>query len=354
MPRVPSPRVPSPHVIGGVALAGLGLVAVVNSVGAESLPIWRQLLFGALAPVAYLHGRHVVAGRGGWVLAGVALLATPLALVTPGTVGTAMVMLAVFVVAPWLAGRNRRQQAELARAAVERVAQLEREQELVAQRAQALERARIAADLHDHVGHDLALIAVQAGALEVSTELDPRARAAAAGIRAGAVKATDRLRTTLGALRAASVTAGSTVPLDASVTAVVARAASAGLDVRLEGDPESTSDTVGELPGQAARRVVQEALTNAAKHAPGATVTVRVRRDAGAVLVDVTSGRATDASGSGKAVTGTGTRSAVGGSGLIALAERVRLLDGTFSAGPEDGGFVVRARIPAGAAAETT
>lgn len=328
------------EVAGGVGLAALAVLAVLNSVGADALPLWRQLVFPALAPLAYLHGRHLRARGVGWLLAGVAVLVASLAFADVGTAATGAMLLAVFVVAPWLAGRNRRQQAELARLAAERVARLEREQELVARSARAEERARIATELHDLVGHDLALIAVRAGALEVSSGLAAAGREtdreAVAGIRVTATEATDRLRVALVALRDGPAGDGPLVPVRETIGALVGRAASAGLDVRLEGVPGRGAEHVGSLADQAAHRVVQEALTNAARHAPGARVTVRVLREEDAVRVEVTStgGR-------------TGPEPGRGGSGLVGLAERVRLLGGTFGAGPAGDGFAVRARIPA-------
>ncbi|MFJ3404857.1 sensor histidine kinase [Promicromonospora sp. NPDC090134] len=328
------------EVAGGVGLAALAVLALLNSIGADELPLWRQLAFPALAPLAYLHGRHLRAPGVGRLLAGAAVLVASLAFADVGTAATGAMLLAVFVVAPWLAGRNRRQQAELARLAAERVARLEREQELVARSARAEERARIATELHDLVGHDLALIAVRAGALEVSSGLAAAGREtdreAVAGIRVTATEATDRLRVALVALRDEPAGDGPLVPVRETIGALVGRAASAGLDVRLEGVPERGAEHVGSLADQAAHRVVQEALTNAARHAPGARVTVRVLREEDAVRVEVTS-------------TGGRTRPEPGrgGSGLVGLAERVRLLGGTFGAGPAGDGFAVRARIPA-------
>ncbi|MFC7644370.1 ATP-binding protein [Streptosporangium lutulentum] len=90
------------------------------------------------------------------------------------------------------------------------------------------------------------------------------------------------------------------------------------------------------LRDRTAHRVVQEALTNATKHAPGAPVTVEVRKDSTEVTVTVTSGASEAAPG----------RSRGGGLGLIGLRERVRLAGGTFESGPRDGGFLVVARFP--------
>ncbi|GAA1394163.1 hypothetical protein GCM10009639_27960 [Kitasatospora putterlickiae] len=125
-------------------------------------------------------------------------------------------------------------------------------------------------------------------------------------------------------------------PADAGVPQLVAEAAAAGLDVRLTvtGEP----DGLPRAAEHAAYRVVQEALTNVAKHAPGAPVAVRVGYSPDGAVVRVVNGPP-PGGGSPGPVTG--------GRGLIGLAERVRLAGGTFGHGPrDDGGFEVRARLP--------
>lgn len=87
-------------------------------------------------------------------------------------------------------------------------------------------------------------------------------------------------------------------------------------------------------------RVVQEALTNSVKHAPGAAATVTVRYGMFVAEVEVTNGPPSG-SRTGPGATGSGS-----GSGLVGLDERVRLAGGSFAAGPRDGGFTVRARLP--------
>jgi signal transduction histidine kinase len=311
------------------AIAGIG---VVNGLHIDHVPTWRQLLFVVLAVAAYLHGRYRPA-RHDWVLLTVAAVPAVVHLVPDVWRGAgALMTLGLFVVLPWLAGRFRRQQAELVSAGRERVAQLEREQELVAEHAKLRERARIAADMHDSLGHELALIALRAGALELATNMTKPNQEAAAALRASAVTATDRLRRTVGMLReAASVT--STEPPDESVEDLVDRAREAGMkvDLRHEGQREALAPTVD----RAVHRVVQESLTNAARHAPGADVVVHVRHAADEVSVTVRD----------RAV-GAPSAPSKGGSGLTALRERVRLLGGTLHAGPSDGGFAVTARIP--------
>ncbi|MBT2412350.1 hypothetical protein J7I94_17515 [Streptomyces sp. ISL-12] len=104
-------------------------------------------------------------------------------------------------VLPWCAGRFRRQYRALVRAGWERAEHLEREQRLIADQARLRERARIAQDMHDLLGHDLSLIALSAGAMKPAPGLPDEHREAAAGIRARAAAAVERLGEVIGVLR---------------------------------------------------------------------------------------------------------------------------------------------------------
>ncbi|GAA4612120.1 sensor histidine kinase [Saccharopolyspora hordei] len=301
-----------------------------NSIDQDAVPLWRQALFVVLAVAGYLHGRHLPV-RHGWVVFALAAVPGVVDLaVYPGRAVGLLGLLAVFVGLPWLAGRFRRQQAELVESGRQRVAQLEREQEFVAERARLRERTRIASDMHDALGNALALIALRAGSLELAADMTEENRRAAAALRATAVAATDRLRQTIGLLREGPER--SLEPPDEPVEALVDRARAAGMDVELvrSGAPLAVPSAVD----RAAHRVVQEALTNAARYAPGAHVTVRLERSARELLV-VVHNTEVDTE---PMLTGSGT-------GLVALAERVGLLGGTFHAEPGEG-FTVTARLP--------
>ncbi|MBG0828625.1 hypothetical protein HS041_12685 [Planomonospora sp. ID67723] len=219
-------------------------------------------------------------------------------------------------VLPWGTGLLVRQRAE-ART---------RERQLVAAQAGLRERNRIAQDMHDSIGHDLALIALRAAALEVAPDLDERHRRAAGELRAAAAETTERLRRTIGVLREGE--APPLAPSRESVVEIVDRARDSGMRVELRGE--------GGLRDRTACGVVQEALTNAAKHAPGAPVTVEVLGGTGGIAVAVTS----------RAPAAPVARAAGGGMGLIGLRERVRLAGGTFEAAPGPDGFRVVARFP--------
>jgi signal transduction histidine kinase len=239
----------------------------------------------------------------------------------------------VLFVLPWLIGRYRAQQALLATAGWERAERIEREQRMEIEQVRLRERSRIAEDMHDSVGHELSLIALRAAALEVDAELPERHRRAATELREAAATATERLGEIIGVLRDADAQAP-VVPSDESVAELVERAAASGLAVRLvqEGTAEASP-----MVDRAIHRVVQESLTNASKHAPGAEVVVTLRRGEDEVVVRITDTGATRAVPEGVPSSGTG---------LAGLAERIRLVGGTLTAGPRDRGSVTSVGSP--------
>ncbi|MGC0387466.1 sensor histidine kinase [Streptomyces sp. SAI-129] len=237
---------------------------------------------------------------------------------------------------PWFAGRFWCQYRQLVRAGWERADQLRREQRLIADQARSRERARIAQDMHDVLGHDLSLIALAAGALKLAPDLAEHHQRAAADIRARAAAAVDRLGEVIGVLREET----GTTALDAdgsSLTRLTSDACEAGLAVELRVDGEA--DGLPPVVERAAHRVVQEALTNVVKHAAGASATVRVTHAATETEVVVENGPP-------PVPAGERPRPGGGGRGLIGLEERVRLTGGSFNHGPRDGGYAVVARIP--------
>ncbi|MGW4051692.1 sensor histidine kinase [Streptomyces sp. NPDC004779] len=306
---------------------------------AASLPATLELFTPsyslALVAFGYLAGRRQDHTRGSlWLFGAVAAVGLLLTRLTGTSLGpwfTLLLALALAIVAPWLVGRYVRQYDRLVRSGWELADRMEREQAAVADRERLRERSRIAGDMHDSLGHDLALIAVRAGALEVDPGLGPEQQRAAGELRLAAAEATERLRDVIGVLREEGAGAPTT-PSDETAGELVERARASGLDVTLVGVPP-------ELPGMAGRalhRVVREGLTNAAKHAPGAAVSVEVRETGQRVSVRVESGPGTVAG-----------RAATGGSGLVGLDERVRLAGGTLTHGPvRGGGFALAAELP--------
>ena len=202
--------------------------------------------------------------------------------------------------------------------------------------ARAQERDRIGREIHDAVGHHITLIAVGAAALAASTHEDDT-RAAAQQLRALA-------RRSLGEVRSALGLAGEPVASDAAgigdVDALVAQWRDAGLPVDLVDDRRGVE--LCPAVGRAAYRVVQESLTNAARHAPGSTVRVQVTGRPGTLRVRVGNTAAAERP----------DLAAGGGVGLAGLAERVESVGGRLTAGPRpDGGFAVEARFPLAEAA---
>lgn len=264
--------------------------------------------------------------------AGVVAASTVPAWLALGSRFVAVVVLAAML--PWFVGRFWRQYQELIRAGWERAEHLEREQRLVAEQARLLERARIAQDMHDVLGHDLSLIALSAGALKLAPGLEDHHRMAAQDIRAKAAAAVERLGEVIGVLREETDDAPMR-PSDSSLTHLVGEASASGLAVELRVDGEGAD--LPPVVERAAHRVVQEALTNVAKHAPHAATTVHVSHTATETQVSVKNGPASAAAG---------LRPWSGGRGLIGLDERVRLVGGSFEYGPRGGGFAVVARLP--------
>ncbi|MFD4920042.1 sensor histidine kinase [Streptomyces goshikiensis] len=252
----------------------------------------------------------------------------------------------VTTVMPGLASRYWSQRRTLLRALQERNAQLMRERAMIAGQARLLERQRIAQDMHDSLGHQLALISVHTGALEVDPKLTDRQREAVGVLRQASVAAMHELREVVGILRD-----GVAAPVPVEEAAQPAARGVAGIagvveSARGAGTPVGLATTGQPRPlvaacDHAAYRIVQEALTNAYKHAPGAAIAVELRYEDDSLVVEIANGPAAGP-GAGEVVSG--------GQGLTGLRERARLVGGMVHAGPtEDGGFRVAGVLPYGA-----
>ena len=230
--------------------------------------------------------------------------------------------------------------ADMARVRGERAAEAERAQEEQARRRAGEERMRMARELHDVLAHNISLINVQAGvALHLMDEQPEQARTALTAIKGASKEALGELRSVLGVLR--GVDEGEPrdpAPGLARVGALVAGAEAAGLVVRTvtEGEPRPLAAGLD----LAAYRIVQEALTNVARHAGARTATVRLAYGETDLVVEVVD----DGRGLGAGAT---TRPDGTGSGIAGMRERVAALGGELEAGPRPGGgFRVRARLP--------
>ena len=217
----------------------------------------------------------------------------------------------------------------------------ERTEAAQAQQAVLEERSRIARELHDVVAHHLSLIAVQAETAPYRlSELPGPVQAEFGSLSAAAREALADMRRLLGVLRHDEPAPRAPQPQLADLPALVDAARRAGVPVEL-----AVAPALGPVPSGVAvcaYRIVQESLSNASQHAPGAAVTVSVDGDGHAVLLRVANGPA--GPGNGPPVTGLRP-----GHGLTGMRERVALLGGSLSAGPAPGGgFVVAARLPLG------
>ena len=214
----------------------------------------------------------------------------------------------------------------------------ERERRLLAHSVLSTERARLAREMHDVVSHQVSLISIQAGALQVRAD-DPAATAEGArAIRQLAVKTLEELRQMVGVLRAAGGDGRELTP-QPTLADLPRLVAASGLDAVLETVPQQSPPAWPEPVERAAYRTVQESLTNIRKYAPGATVTVRVLADGGRLQVEVRNGPA--APGAEPLVLPSG------GHGLVGLRERAQQLGGSLLARPtREGGYLVSAVLP--------
>ncbi|WP_151475369.1 sensor histidine kinase [Streptomyces albicerus] len=235
-------------------------------------------------------------------------------------------------VAPVLVGQLLQAHRDLARRLAEIEEAREHERALHAQAVLARERAQLAREMHDVVSHQVSLIAVQAGAMQVAAQ-DPNAKEAARTIRSLSVTTLDELRTMVTLLRASGGQATELTP-QPTLADLHKLVESSGTHAQLKGE---LPPTVGTPAQRALYRTVQEALTNVRKHAPGATARVELWQDGDHVGVTVANTPPTRPS-----LSLPGSQQ-----DLVGLRERADILHGTLEAGPTtEGGYRVRLRIP--------
>lgn len=248
----------------------------------------------------------------------------------------AVIALLVYVGLPLVAGLWVGARRQLVESLRERAERAEREQAARSDRARTEERARIAREMHDVVAHRVSLIVLHAGALEVSAK-DPQTAETADLIRTTGREALADLRTVLGVLRSQDPVADKTLapqPVLDDLDRLLEQSRSVGIDVRHEnvGSVRALPVTVE----RTAYRVVQEALTNVHKHAGAVRASVVLTYTPSQLEVVVSN------------EPGGATPMPASGFGLVGLAERVSLVGGALSSEARpDGGFVVRATLPA-------
>ncbi|WP_406201220.1 histidine kinase [Kitasatospora sp. NBC_01560] len=243
------------------------------------------------------------------------------------------VMLAAGPAATGMLSRTRR---ELATRLDELTRGRARENRLLAERVLISERGRLAREMHDVVSHQVSLISIQAGALQVITA-DPATVATARTIRELSVRTLEELRQMVGVLRAAGSRPDAPLAPQPRLADLPRLIEESGLAAGTELAPGDRSWP--EAVERAAYRTVQEALTNITKYAPAAAVHVKVQARGRTLQVEVYN--AAPPVRPAETLPG-------GGHGLVGLRERAQLLGGTLTAGPTaDGGFEVRADLPA-------
>jgi signal transduction histidine kinase len=324
-------RFPGPAI--GVVLAGSSVFVIFARLSWSIAAVAGWLFALAACPVL-LRPRHAVLALAAMEAA---VVGATLNLRENATPWDATAAEALAVIAAWGAGEllRARRQSSLEQAAS--AAQLRR---LSERDAATRERASIARELHDVVAHHVSMIAVRAATAPYAiTDLPGPGREAFGEIAEEARNALTELRVVLGVLRAPGGGSEATPqPRLADLDCLLSRMSRAGMDVTMAvtGEPRPLPASV-EL---CCYRIVQEALTNAGRHAPGSAVRVRLGYLPAALSVRVCNGPGGPASDAARPA-------APSGYGLTGLRERVELLGGEFRAGPDSHGFEVSALLPA-------
>jgi signal transduction histidine kinase len=331
--------------VGGLALVwwrSHPRIAAVTALGlflaAVGLDGWYPDSAVVLFSVAFAVLALGWSGRAAWLVtvAGAAYLVPFYHLAEMGTWVAAL----MFTLPPYVAGTVLRLHQETADELALRAAELEHERALFTEIALRHERARIAAELHDIVGHAISVMVIQAAAGQRLVDADPvRTREAFAAISESAREGRRDLERLVELLEGAGDDAGREPDLSL-VDEVVTRAGRSGLRVtcRFEGARDRVPGPVAHL----AFRVVQESLTNALRYAPGAEVAILIRVDEPGHGLTVRVENGSVGSDAGRPLTGTGR-------GLVGLRERTQQLGGQLSARATGaGGWAVEARLPGG------
>ncbi|WP_219519046.1 sensor histidine kinase [Nonomuraea ceibae] len=314
------------------------LVAWRIAAGLIPLTIWMRerpsddtLPYTAPAIICYLLVTYAVAVRCDRRITVAVWALTALAtwLFHPDSVAIALTMVTIAVLFGYNVRVRRNATARL-------LAEERRTQEAEGAQAVLEERARIARELHDVVAHHMSVIAIQAEAVPLRAAGDPaQLEAGLAEIRGLSLEAIAQLRQVLGVLRdQEGRTDTAPQPGLDRIDELVANARATGLSVLVK-RPESV-DGLPPAVGLSAYRIIQESLSNAMRHAPGATVMLDIGRDDTGLRLHVTNGPGSSPAGEPGA-----------GQGLVGMRERAALLGGTLAAGPVPvGGFQVTATLP--------
>jgi signal transduction histidine kinase len=330
---------------------GLTVLMLATIVVVAAVLAWRggtgwPLVLSLVVPVAGIVVlAHDESANLGWmsfcVTAGWVALSSPLVVAMGAYAGLALVLLGEWLVdtsepgwAAWFVGTTFTLVAcVFARRLRETVVQLEAAQHQLAERSRAEERSRIAGEVHDVIGHALTVSLLHISSARLALDEDPdEARRALEEAERLARTSLDEVRATVGLMRTDASGEVTPLPVAADIGELVESFRNAGADVGLTvaGDLGS----LGSARGLAAYRIVQEALTNATRHAPGEPVTVEVSVDGGTATVVVRN-------------TGDADPDAPVGNGLLGMRERAEGVGGRLRAGAESRGWLVEAVLPA-------
>jgi signal transduction histidine kinase len=326
-------RMAAPVATVALTTGGFALAVILG------LPVGESLV-PAFAPLVAVYSVGVHSAARGLIAAaviGLAAVSVAVAVDPNGRISDVLLNAAAMLAA-LAVGRAVRAMGFETDALEARAAGLERERDEKARAAVAAERARIARELHDVIGHSISVMGVQAGAVRrvLAPELQREREALLAVERTGRDAVTE-MRRLLGFLRSDEEKASLTEPPPTlkRLDDLVAEMRLAGLDVDLRVEGELDDLSAGRA--LAAFRILQEAFTNALRHAPGAHVRAALRRTPGALQIEVV-----DDGNARSPVSPEG-----GGYGLVGMRERVVLYGGTLEAGPRPTrGFAVVARLP--------
>lgn len=329
-----------------LALVPLVIAAVMLRVRFPyALPLLGVVAVATGTLAVFLVGMMSLAVRRGgvrpWLMAGVGAVAAVILIVqrdiargsSPGEIAIGVVIIVLIVgVAPGLVGDYIRVHRKLEASVAERAVRAEFERERAASQAVHTERERIAREMHDSLGHVLALVTMQAGALEVQSK-DPETVAAAEQIRASARKGLADLRAVVRAL--GEETRRDPAPDLAAMPRLIQASRDAGAVVEFHDElSEESATTLSPAIGRLLYHVTQEALTNAHRHAPAAPVSVALTGSPGSgIELEVDNPLAPG-----------GDRGA--GTGLASLRHRVEVLGGKLQARATQGHYELRVWLP--------
>ena len=302
--------------------------------GGAQLIVWMLLVGNA----AYRLPRN-----GGLVGYGIAALVPAVTIVVAGETVWEFLFYGLILAPAWVVGvllrREQHRSAELAALAEE----LRHEREKQAEVAVAAERTRISRELHDAVAHTVSVMTLQVGVVRRRLGARTVEEETLRGAETLGRQAVDELRRIVGLVREGESAALAPLPSLAQLDDLVTQVRGTGTSVAVE-----VTGPVAEVPqavDMSAYRIVQEGLTNALRHAPGAPIEVRVAVGPGDVEVTVENGPARRPVAA----------STAGGHGLVGIRERVHVLGGALTAGPTPGGgHRLRARLPLSRAAVAT